>query len=259
MDRGFKNDGFMVTTNGSGGHADAYEHAIATYALSELFTMTKASGKEIPRLESVLKKAVEKIVDAQDPMGGWSYGFVAGSGSEDMSVSGWMIQALKAAHNTGRDFPKVDKALDKAVQKYLPAIQDTAGNFKYGPENPMGKTSLTGAAMLGMQIWNQMGSPTYNTGLAALLKAFANPAPGGNFYTPYYNTQVFFLHGGKEWEDYNKKFQPKLLDAQNEDGSWTAAGEKDTQFLNTAWGILMLEVYYRYLPTTDKVKDLKVR
>jgi hypothetical protein len=33
----------------------------------------------------------------------------------------------------------------------------------------------------------------------------------------------------------------------------------DAEILNTTWAILMLEVYYRYLPTTDKVKDLDVR
>lgn len=27
--------------------------------------------------------------------------------------------------------------------------------------------------------------------------------------------------------------------------------------MNTAWAILMLEVYYRYLPTTDKVDGLE--
>jgi hypothetical protein len=72
------------------------------------------------------------------------------------------------------------------------------------------------------------------------------------------------MHEGKEWEAFNKQFQPKLLDAQNDDGSWLRPGvgghgNADAQFLNTAWAILMLEVYYRYLPTTDKVSGLKQR
>src|SRR5690606_10949936 len=98
MDRGLQNEGRM--TNGKRGHHEAYEHAIATYALAELYTMTKESGKEIPRLESVIRKAAGVIVDAQTRDGGWPYGFT-GKGKEDMSVSGWQIQALKAAHNTG--------------------------------------------------------------------------------------------------------------------------------------------------------------
>lgn len=258
MDRCLKNDGKI--TNGKGGHHEAYEHAIGTYALSELYTMTKESGKEIPRLESVLKKAVGVIVDAQTKMGGWPYGF-SGKGKEDMSVSGWQIQALKAAYNTGRSFSGVERALDLATEKYLPAIQDSDGAFKYNPDHAKGKPTLTGAALLGMQIWKGMDTPEYKKGFAYLTKTYANPAPGANYYAPYYNTQVFFMAEGKEWEEYNKKFQPRLLDAQNADGSWLKDGgsRADNQIMNTAWAILMLEVYYRYLPTTDKVGDLKAR
>ena len=261
MDRSIKNEGRI--TNGKGGHHEAYEHAIGTYALAELYTMTKESGKEIPRLESVLKKSVGVIVDSQTKMGGWPYGF-KGAGKEDMSVSGWQIQALKAAYNTGRNFSGVEKALDLATTKYLPAIQDSEGAFKYNPDHAKGKPSLTGAAMLAMQIWKGQDTPQYTKALTYLTNAYKNPTPGGNFYAPYYNTQAFFMHEGKEWENYNKQFQPRLLDAQNSDGSWLSKGAggqggADAQFLNTAWAILMLEVYYRYLPTTDKVSGLEKR
>lgn len=258
MDRCLKNDGRI--TNGQKGHHEAYEHAIATYALAELYTMTKESGKEIPRLESVLKKAVGVIVDGQTKMGGWPYGF-EGKGKEDMSVSGWQIQALKAAYNTGRNFPGVERALDKALEDYLPKIQDAEGAFKYNPDHAKGKPTLTGAALLAMQIWKGKDTPMYNKGLAYLTEKYKNPSPGGDYYAPYYNTQAFFMHEGEEWENYNKKFQPQLLDAQNENGSWTQDGgpRADNQLKNTSWAILMLEVYYRYLPTTDKVEGLEAR
>jgi len=258
MDRCLKNEGKI--TNGKPGHHEAYEHAIGTYALAELYTMTKESGKEIPRLESVLKKAVGVIIEAQTKDGGWPYGFAA-EGKDDMSVSGWMIQALKAAHNTGRSFPGVEKSLDLAIKKYLPAIQDSEGAFKYNPDHAKGKPTLTGAALLALHIWNATDTPVYEKGMKYLTEKYKNPSPGGDFYAPYYNTQAFFLHEGPEWENYNKQFQPKLLDAQNKDGSWLQDGgaRKDHQINNTAWAILMLEVYYRYLPTTDKVSGLKAK
>ncbi len=255
-----KNDGYMW--NGEGGNHKAYEHAIATYALCELFTMTKESGRPVPGLESVLRRAVDHIVDGQTDMGGWAYGY-AHNNRDDMSVAGWQIQALKAAHNTGKKFSGVEKALDKAMD-YMKKIQDSEGAFKYTPDQPKGKPTLTGAALLGMQIWDEMDSKEYAKGMAYLSGKYANPTPGTNFYAPYYNTQAFFLHGGKEWEAYNGKFQAKLLDAQNPDGSWTKPGigghgAEDSHIMNTAWGCLMLEVYYRYLPTTDKVEGLKAR
>ena len=253
-----KRDGLMW--NGEKGNHKAYEHAIATYALCELYTMTKESGRPVPGLETVLRKSVKHIVDGQCELGGWAYGYAQNS-REDMSVAGWQIQALKAAHNTGKRFPGVERALDSSME-YLFEIQDNEGAFKYTPDQPKGKPTLTGAALLGMQIWDEMDSPEYKKGLNYLSKKYANPTPGTNFYAPYYNTQAFFLHGGKEWESYNKKFQGKLLDAQNPDGSWTKPGvgghgSEDSHIMNTAWGCLMLEVYYRYLPTTDKVEGLK--
>lgn len=256
-----KNDGLMW--NGEGGNHQAYEHAIATYALCELFTMTKESGKPVPGLESILKRAVDRIVEGQTKGGGWAYGYAQNPEADDMSVAGWQIQALKAAYNTGKRFSGVEKSLDKAME-YMKSIQDAKGAFKYRPKDADGKPTLTGAALLGMQIWNEMESAEYKKGMAYLTQAYANPAPGTNFYAPYYNTQAFFLHGGTEWETYNKKFAPKLLDAQNPDGSWTkdgvgGHGAEDALIMNTTWGCLMLEVYYRYLPTTDKVQGLKPR
>lgn len=256
-----KNDGMM--TNGKPGHHAAYEHAIATYALCELYTMTKESGKPVPGLESILKRSVDIIVEGQTKGGGWAYGYAQNPEADDMSVAGWQIQALKAAYNTGKKFSGVDKALDKSME-YMKSIQDAKGSFKYRPKDAEGKPTLTGAALLGMQIWNEMESAEYKKGISYLAQAYANPTPGSNFYAPYYNTQAFFLHGGKEWEEYNKKFQPKLLDAQNPDGSWTKDGAgghggEDALTMNTAWGCLMLEVYYRYLPTTEKVEGLKAR
>lgn len=258
-----KQEGYMHNGEKGGNH-QAYEHGIGTYALAELHTMTKESGRAIPRLETALRACVKKITDGQFREGGWAYGYGTSNpdSAQDMSVSGWQVQALKAAYNTGENFTGVDRALDKAM-KYMKDIQDDNGGFKYRPDKGPGKPTLTGAALLGFQIWNEMGCKEYKKGMEFLSKSYANPSPGNNFYAPYYNTQAFFLHGGKEWEHYNGIFQKKLLDAQKADGSWpfsnTGHGQDDAQIMNTAWGALMLEVYYRYLPTTDKVEGLKPR
>lgn len=252
MNRSMENNGQM--TNGEPGDPATYEHAIATYALCELHTMTKASGREIPRLGSVIRKAVGIIVNAQHEDGGWPYGFT-GEGLEDLSVSGWQIQALKAAHNTGERISGVEQALNRAIKDYIPRIQDGQGAFKYNPEDPAGRDSLTSAALLALKMWNADEEPEYFKGLRYLTNRYLNPSPGGNYYTPYYNTQLFFLEGGEVWENYNTKFQPQLLAAQNTDGSWLGTGpRRDDRIMNTAWAVLMLEVYYRYLPTTDRVE-----
>lgn len=241
-------------TNGKNGDHETYEHAMATYALAELFTMTNESGKEIPQLEAVLRRAVDVIIKAQSDDGGWPYGFDREQTS-DMSVTSWHVQALKAAYNTGRTFPGIQASLDKATTGYIPSIQDSVGAFKYQATDRDGRPSLTGAALLSMEIWKGSGTLPYKKGLEYLIKRYDDPIPRMDsiFYATYYNTQLLFLVGGEPWENYNRKLQPWLLDSQNEDGSWTTdGGVEDRQFYNTAWAILMLEVYYRYLPTTDK-------
>lgn len=255
METGLKNGGLL--TNGEKGPHEAYEHAIGTYALCELYSMTKESGHSVPRLDSVINKAVGIIVNEQTELGGWPY---LGAEKDDMSVSGWNIQALKAAYTTGLTLIGVNRSLDRAVKEYLPKIQDKDGAFKYHIDHTLGRVSLTGAALLGFQNWNAMDSEAYDRGLRYLKRRTLFPTPGDYYYAPYYNTQVFFIHGGEAWDDYNKKFQPRLIEAQNEDGSWLRNGigayaPEDAQITNTTWAILMLEVYYRYLPTTENVRD----
>lgn len=249
IERGLENDGLI--TNGSRGHHEAYEHAIAIYALAELYTMTRESGREIPRLDAVLRRGVGIITDGQTRLGGWPY---LRAEKDDMSVSGWNIQALKAAYNTGRRIANVERALDRATTRYLPSIQDSKGAFKYNPDHQEGRASLTAAALLGMQLWKGVDTPEFERGFRFLVNHYSNPSPGDNYYAPYYNTQVFFLAGGKEWEDYNRVFAPRLLDAQNADGSWLGpSAREDNQIYQTCLAVLMLEVYYRYLPTTEKL------
>ena len=133
IERAIKNNG-LIASSPKGNHV-AYEHAIATYALAELYTMSHASGKDIPRIVPVLKRAVNGIVRSQKERGGWPY---LGAEEEDMSVSGWNIQALKAARNTNLGIIGVETALDKAVGRYLPAIQDGGALSSIVPTNATG-------------------------------------------------------------------------------------------------------------------------
>ncbi|MEI9897930.1 MAG: hypothetical protein WDN28_29750 [Chthoniobacter sp.] len=67
--------------------------------------------------------------------------------------------------------------------------------------------------------------------------------------------------GGAAWNTWNRLFQGELTKSQNPDGSWPpmagkSAGdlqknvEGNGPFYRTNFCILMLEVYYRYMPTT---------
>ena len=76
-----------------------------------------------------------------------------------------------------------------------------------------------------------------------------------SLYGHYYDFQAMINHGGKEWEAYNRMVRDNLLKAQDRDGSWPKPGSKiqsESTTYRSALCTLMLESYYRFLPSTGK-------
>ena len=81
-----------------------------------------------------------------------------------------------------------------------------------------------------------------------------------DLYAWYYNTQACLMYGGSAWTKWNRLFQDEVASAQTADGSWPAPGGKahgpqtgenmTGKVYRSALCILMLEVFYRYMPTT---------
>ncbi len=236
------------------GQPGVYEHGILTYALGEYYTMTKDE-----RYAEVLRQAVKYVVDGQAPDGGWQYGYDKGPNS-DTSVSGWQIQALKAAHLTGLKIAGVDDALDKAMLN-LKRVQGPNGGFGYTTKGD--KYSLTGVGVLCTYFWKQDKDKVVKEGIEYILKETDTKYPvkykgeHADLYAWYYNTQACLMFGGSAWSKWNKWFQEEVSGAQGPDGSWPEPGGKmhgpagvSGQVYRTTLCILMLEVFYRYMPTT---------
>ena len=229
-----------------------YEHGIATYALGEFYAITHEE-----RVLALLTQAVAHIVQGQGPGGGWMYGF--DKTANDLSVSGWQIQALKAAHLTGLKLPGVDDALDKAV-RYLESVQGPKGG--YGYRAPEDRYSLSGVGILSRLFWKgETGE--LRKGMMWLIEETEKNHPvkyrgdSADLYAWYYHTQASLMFGGAVWTKWNRWFQDELCAAQNPDGSWPPAGGKGTGGFQTAENktgavyrttlcTLMLEVFYRY-------------
>ena len=249
--RGQEFDGRMSLTKDWGGNHGVYEHAILTYAMGEYYSITHDE-----RFEPVLKKAVGYIVDGQNPGGGWDYQYAKGP-RNDLSVAGWQIQALKAAHLTGLAIPGVDEALDKAMP-FLKKWQGNEGGFGYtAPEN---RLSLTGVGVLCTYFWKESKDRTVKEGIDFLLgKAEVKYKDGkapADLYAWYYDTQACLMFGGSAWAKWNRMFQNEIADSQSPDGSWppTPGGHLQPKpagagpIYRTTLCVLMLEVFYRYSP-----------
>ncbi len=244
----------------TGGHSWAYEHGIAAYALGEAYTLT---GED--PIEPVFIKAIETIVYGQGSDGGWMYGYSKETPS-DTSVSGWQVQALKSAYLTGLAITDVEESMDKSVGNMKRVCRD--GQFGYRNAGDR-RNQLNGAGVLCLQVWKQGSSSEAKDGLKNILDrmdVFEYKGGQANLYAWYYDTQAAFQRGGVTWTRYNRVFQNEILGAQAGDGSWppcggagghgnainykNGAGGSDASVYRTALNILMLEVYYRYLPSS---------
>lgn len=247
---GSAGDGRFATFNQPG----VYEHAIATYALAEYQIMT-GDATVVP----LLKKAVGYIVSGQGNGGGWIYSY--DKSGDDLSVSGWQIQALRAAHLSRLNIAGVDQALDKA-SAYIDRVKGPKGG--YGYRSAGDKYSLSGIGILCQLNW-KVERASLRKGIEWVLSETERDYPvvygdaKADLYAWYYHTQACCIFGGAAWAKWNRWFQDEIVDAQATDGSWPQMGSTALSSLQgggsdtaavyrAALCTLMLEAFYRYLP-----------
>lgn len=254
--------------------SSTYEHGIATYALGETYSFAKTGNKPLPGLREAFEKGVSIIIKNQNAQGSWSYKEGTGytvDNRNDLSVTGWQFQALKAANHTNLKIDGLKKAVDR-VEDYLEGTQNPAGGFGgTDHEAAYNQWNLSGAAMLGLQTLGRGHAGPVNKGMRWLISEVKNDVPSWNegcyLYVWYYNTQATFQKGGEAWKMWNSIFQSELLQNQKADGSYnpenggkidaatSGAAGGDADIYRTALCTLMFEVYYRYLKVGDREEE----
>ena len=237
-----------------------YEHAIAAYAICEATTFCNQLGINIPNLSEVAQKSTEFIIDHQHKKsGGWDYAYnTVGRRGGDLSIAAWHVQAMKAAHHTGLEFKGLSRAKNAALD-YIEKMQNSKhGGFGYSSPNSAARSgkgyfTMTGGGVLGLQMWGKENSSAVRNGSKYILEnsKFDYAGEPSNLYAHYYEAQAMMIRGGKEWETYNSMFKDQLIGQQEPNGSWKKNGgiQYDEHYRNCL-NILMLEVYYRFLPGT---------
>ena len=255
-----------------------YDHAVATYALCEAYTFCKQMDiPSIANLEKVVIKAVDKILDNQNVDGGWAYNYNTKAGAHtDLSVTGWNVQALKAAEHGGIRPTKgeIRTALRKAAS-YCRKCGKPDGLFTYmqeGREDATARPSLVGVGVLSLQMCGSGSDSTARRGLDWMLKNTNQPFnwkannTSSNLYQHYYGVQAAMNRGGDVWKAYNRAFRDSTLGAQASDGSFMPNGfggpggvvqtsqnrHANDRIYRQCLATLMLEVYYRFLPGTGE-------
>lgn len=252
------------------GNAGVYEHGILTYALGEYYNLTKDE-----RVAELYQQAIAYIIQGQGPDGGWMYNY--DKTQSDTSVSGWQVQALKAAHLTKLNIPGIDAALDRAMKNF-DRVQGPNGG--YGYRTPGDRYSLSGVGLACELFWNGKRDSDMRRGVKFILdQTKAEPVQyehsKADLYAWYYHTQAMLMFGGTAWVDWEAQFRPMALKSQADDGSWpvmkaVAHGNLQTDstvtggVYRTSLSVLMLESYYRYLflnqaQTTNPTGTLALR
>ncbi len=245
------------------GNADGYTQGIVTYALGEAYAL---SGS--PALRDPLQRAIGAIVrwqksyrDNPAQNGGWRYR--PSHRDSDVSVTGWMIMALKSAKNAGLDVPQ--DAFDNAA-KYLWNMygewyddKKNITNHGFGYEKQGVDLGPTAIGVMCLQFMGQANDPRIKEALKYLKTQKVDWRGTDGYwvlYSWYYMTQAMFQAGGDWWTYWNQQIRDNTVRAQNENGSWSLPDksklENETMskspVYSTALSALILEVYYRYLP-----------
>jgi hypothetical protein len=241
-------DGFL------GGKATRYDrmycHGMATYAMGEACGMMADPASD-PQLRGALQRAVQYIIDNQNPSdGGWRY--LPGQDG-DMSMFGWQLMALKSAEIAGIEIPPATRARMIVFLKSV-ASGENGGMASYrkgeAPKPSMTAEALFSKQMLGMKRTNAASREAVDYLLLHLPKQSEQ-----DLYYWYYGTLAMYQYGGEPWREWNDRLRDALVASQRQTGHATGSwdprdrwGQQGGRLYATALSTLCLEVYYRFLP-----------
>ncbi len=280
--------GSSASANGViNGDGNGYCHPIVAYAISEAYTLTKIPHLEdvMNRMVNVIVQGQNKngsynyrYNNTPDQK--------TGEIRNDLSYAGWNFQALKAAFAAGSSVPGIEVAMRNAVTSIERIHATKDGSFSYGIGGESGSISMTSVGTLCLQLLHAGKNQSVEKGLKWIINGNGgrymdcgwkeNSGNSWVLYTWYYQTQAIYQGSGERgdaWKKWNDKFlKGALLREQERDGHWSSPSEKygasrnnqghgegtgsvfkdsslDLNIYSTSLCCLMLEVYYRYLPT----------
>jgi hypothetical protein len=234
------------------GVACAYNHAIASLALCEMYGMGHA--KRTAQMKQVINKSIAAALemqrwpkDAAYDQGGWRYVDDFDGNDSDLSVTGWYIMFLRSARNAGFIVPK--KAIDDAVGYVRRSFAKDYGAFSYTVgtgRSPSRGTAGAGILALGHagfhnsfeaqrtgQWLMQYSFEVYNDNLGLDRDRY--------HYSLFNCCQGMYQLGSPYWEQFFPRTVRTVLDHQQPDGSWDAESyDRDRPFGNSYTTALVL-------------------
>ena len=254
-------DGGFYTPSANRNHR-FYTHGFCTIALCELLAMT-----DDETLREPAQRAVDYCVRHQSVRrGGWRYLPDRFSEQSDVSVTGWIVLALKSGQAAGLTVPLETY---NEVMKFLDSMMiDTpkgANQYKYREDEPEPRIAMTAEALFCRILlgWKR-NDPQLTAGVRLILgtpPSFVEQYRRDVYYW-FFATQTLYHYGGNEWQTWNSLMREQLIHHQErggaESGSWNPNpnrpglvrdqwGAQYGRLYTTCMSLYILEVYYRHL------------
>jgi hypothetical protein len=222
-----------------------YDTVLATMAVCETYAVSRDS-----RLHEPSERAVRFLLEAQNPGCGWRY--EPNSGSNDSSVTGWVILALKMAKTAGIEVPA--SAFEGALA-WFDSVTDEDGRAGYIEPGDSGsaikdvndhfrpKPTMTAVSVICQILCGRSRShESVKRGVDILMKSLpewdSTALTDVDMYYWYYGTYAMSCYGGPKWDTWKQTVKKVLLDKQIAggcpDGSWDPVGK---------WGLVGGRVY----------------
>ncbi len=222
-----------------------YEHGLFTLAMSELWGMTR-DVKDNPKIQAALERAVEVILRAQSPLGGWRY-TASPDGGQDTSVTAMVFVSLASARQAGILVPT--ETIDRVVSYLRDQVwNETTGGFGY--QGSAGTTvACTAGGAYAAQLCGMRDTEWVKAAIRYLEnspKVFSPKELGFFHYAHYYAIQAMVQAGDEHYARWYPKIRDVLIATQQPDGSWRAS--EDAHPDRTPMAIIILGTPHRYIP-----------
>ena len=239
------------------GHKSMYLHSIATMAMGELLIL---SG-DVLSLKRPVKAAMEYILRSRNPGKAWRYGYR--DNDNDVSVTGWMILALKTGKisRLGIEKSLYEEAFRDSIAYFRELTNEygITGYHTRGKEHQPVPCMTSVGVLCRLLAGEKRIAGNIRLGVDQIAKQppeWKKKNPQSPFYYWYYATYALFQYGGTAWRNWNPKMQSALLASQKsggcQDGSWDPIinySKRGGRVYTTALGAMTLEVYYRFRRT----------
>ncbi|MCL2743112.1 MAG: terpene cyclase/mutase family protein [Planctomycetaceae bacterium] len=236
-----------------------YTHGLCTLALCERLAM-KGEDANAP-LREAAQRAVNYCLQHQSvDGGGWRYDADRWNSDSDVSVTGWIVMALKTAQAAELQVPE---STWQKITRFLDTVQKDGGSqYAYREREPEIRVAMTAEALLCRELlgWKQNDTRLMN-GVAVLVEPENLPRFDDHYkrdvYYWYYASQTLHHYGKDEWLIWNTKIREELPAHQEQSGSETGSwnpklpvrdvwGQQFGRLYTTCFSALVLETYYRH-------------